>query len=255
MDWEDSEAYNNPSIPLDDKMGAGALNVRRAVEQLGAGEHDPGSVPLLGWDYGAYDTFGVQGEYTFNGGGDVTITLAWDRRVESTGGNTYNAGDQFANLGFADLNVELQTMDGTFVAGSLSQFTNYEHIFFRGLDAEDYKIVVYRTCCGGPVEGNYALAWWIGSGSSPPVAGDYDKNGSVGPEDYDVWKTNFGTNLADADGNGNGVVDAADYTIWRDNFQTAGSGSLASVPEPATAWLMLAGLFGLVGSRAHRRAA
>lgn len=73
------------------------------------------------------------------------------------------------------------------------------------------------------------------------ILGDYDGNGSVGEEDYNVWKANFGTTYAAADGNGNGVVDAADYTVWRDNL-AAGSGSLAigaAVPEPA-AWLILA---------------
>jgi len=82
------------------------------------------------------------------------------------------------------------------------------------------------------------------------VPGDYNKNGSVGPEDYDVWKSNFGTSLAAADGNGNGVVDAADYTVWRNNLGTVlGSGSLASVPEPASAAYVAVALVGLVTLR------
>lgn len=88
MDWTQSEAYLNPSIPLDDKMGAGALNVRRAVQQLGAGEQNPGNVSLLGWDYGSYGGPGQQAEYVLNSsvGGDqyITITLVWDRFVGST---------------------------------------------------------------------------------------------------------------------------------------------------------------------------
>jgi hypothetical protein len=76
--------------------------------------------------------------------------------------------------------------------------------------------------------------------SAPPMEpaepGDYDGNGSVGPEDYDVWRTNFGSTDAMADGNGNGVVDAADYVIWRKN-NTAGSGSFATVPEPS-GWML-----------------
>jgi uncharacterized protein YjbI with pentapeptide repeats len=55
---------------------------------------------------------------------------------------------------------------------------------------------------------------------SIPLAGDYDASGTVGPEDYNLWRANFGsTTLLAADGNGNGVVDAADYVLWRNIFQ------------------------------------
>jgi glycoprotein endo-alpha-1,2-mannosidase len=62
--------------------------------------------------------------------------------------------------------------------------------------------------------------------SATLLTGDYDGNGTVGVEDYNLWKNNFGstTNLA-ADGNGNGIVDAADYTIWRDTLGQSVSAS------------------------------
>ncbi len=84
------------------------------------------------------------------------------------------------------------------------------------------------------------------------MPGDYDGNGSVGPEDYDVWKANFGTSDAAADGNGNGTVDAADYTVWRDNF-AAGSGSLVGivVPEPTAFVIWMAGAAVLFRRRAR----
>ena len=73
-----------------------------------------------------------------------------------------------------------------------------------------------------------------------PIPGDYDHDGIVDTDDYNVWRSGFGseTNLT-ADGSGNGVVDAADYVICRAHFgQTAGSDSgaiaNAAVPEPAT---------------------
>ncbi|MEX2307425.1 MAG: hypothetical protein WD738_07520 [Pirellulales bacterium] len=75
-----------------------------------------------------------------------------------------------------------------------------------------------------------------------PIAGDYSGNGSVGPEDYDMWRNQFGmTGSLSADGNGNAMVDAADYVVWRKAL-TTGSGSnltSAAVPEPATALLMV----------------
>jgi hypothetical protein len=68
-----------------------------------------------------------------------------------------------------------------------------------------------------------------------PVAapGDYNLDGQVGPDDYVVWKSTFGSASAlAADGSGNGIVDAAEYTVWRDHV-AAGSGSTAAAaPEP-----------------------
>jgi hypothetical protein len=51
------------------------------------------------------------------------------------------------------------------------------------------------------------------------LAGDFDLNGTVERDDYDLWKASFGIiGESPVDGNGNGVVDAADYTVWRDNL-------------------------------------
>jgi hypothetical protein len=72
--------------------------------------------------------------------------------------------------------------------------------------------------------------------------GDYNRNGEVDLNDYQVWKANFGStaNLA-ADGNDDDRVDAADYVVWRDAFSSAGGGSVAlSVPEPVTVAIFLA---------------
>jgi hypothetical protein len=80
------------------------------------------------------------------------------------------------------------------------------------------------------------------------LSGDYNANGSVGPEDYMQWRASVGsTGSLPADGNGDHVVDAADYVIWRKNFgsgSSAGPGqatNLASkeIPEPATLVLLL----------------
>jgi hypothetical protein len=82
------------------------------------------------------------------------------------------------------------------------------------------------------------------------VVGDYNSNGTVGPEDYTVWANTYGSSVtagSGADGNGDGVVNAADYTVWRD----ADAASLATaVPEPtAMAAIAIAGLLGATGWR------
>lgn len=99
-------------------------------------------------------------------------------------------------------------------------------------------------------EEDYAIAWWAAGVSNPdPSAGDYDGNGTIGPEDYLVWKSNFGTTNPDADGNGDGLVNAADYVHWRNILAASGTGTLSgtSVPEPApgvallvAAWIVTA---------------
>jgi hypothetical protein len=77
------------------------------------------------------------------------------------------------------------------------------------------------------------------------LPGDYDLNGTVGPEDYDEWRTNFGAaGPHDADGNNNLVIDAADYTVWRDNFgeTVLGSTSAEAAPEPTASMLFSLGI-------------
>jgi hypothetical protein len=54
------------------------------------------------------------------------------------------------------------------------------------------------------------------------LIGDYDHNGIVNDQDYNVWRENLGsTQQLDADGNGNGTVDLADYILWRRNLGTS----------------------------------
>lgn len=133
-----------------------------------------------------------------------------------------------------------------------------------------------------PGEGLYLGAVW-GGGSSQPIdvlvvddvspnpvsvsvaylpAGDYDENGVVDHEDYEVWKDTFGTTGVGllADGNRNQIVDLADYTIWRDHlgatmppadttpFVIANS---VAIPEPCASQLITMAL--VLGGIARRR--
>ena len=44
-------------------------------------------------------------------------------------------------------------------------------------------------------------------------------NGSVGTEDYAIWRDNLGSTMnLSADGNDNGIVDQADWQIWKSGY-------------------------------------
>ncbi len=83
--------------------------------------------------------------------------------------------------------------------------------------------------------------------------GDADLDGDVDAFDLGIWQTGFGTTedavFADADNDNDGDVDAFDLGIWQANF--GGSASLAAVPEPATAALIVLG--GLLAMPRRRR--
>jgi acetyl esterase/lipase len=75
-------------------------------------------------------------------------------------------------------------------------------------------------------------------------AGDFDGDGDVDMDDYDLWREDFGTNRAAADGNGDGFIDAADFTVWRDNLPSdvdPGAASATPNPEPSAALLLILG--------------
>jgi hypothetical protein len=108
-----------------------------------------------------------------------------------------------------------------------------------GLDADGSgRIAFYYSLMNG--RRGIAMA-------TPVIAGDFNHNGSVGPEDFDLWKSTFGstTNL-NADGNGNHIVDGADYVVWRKHLGSSGIGTQMSsnpagggVPEPGAESLLI----------------
>ena len=77
------------------------------------------------------------------------------------------------------------------------------------------------------------------------TSADFDEDGDVDSDDFDAWRTGFGTtgsaSHGDGDADGEGDVDGGDFLVWQREFgKTTGSGSLSSsVPEPSSIVLLL----------------
>lgn len=80
------------------------------------------------------------------------------------------------------------------------------------------------------------------------LPGDYDRNGIVDAGDYAVWRMKVGAAAGTLPNDTTGVaIGQAQYDLWRSNFGAVSTGSGSangallsrSVPEPATAWLLI----------------
>jgi hypothetical protein len=153
----------------------------------------------------------------------------------------FKPGDAFIDNGFFNLDLHLLPAGATnknqAISSSTSTVHNLEHMLASIATTGNYEIWVELNDQSLFASHSYALAWWAAPPPDPTSRGDYDGNGTVGPEDYIVWRAGFGTANLIADGNGNGVVDAADYVVWRNNLgmMVGSSTSIGSaVPEPAS---------------------
>jgi hypothetical protein len=100
------------------------------------------------------------------------------------------------------------------------------------------------------------IGWSI---NEPPPANfrpaDFNRDGTVNGPDLAIWKTAFhATTAGNADGDGDS--DGNDFLIWQ---RTLGQSSLVpasgSVPEPASAMMIVVSALGLARTRRRRQLA
>ena len=81
-----------------------------------------------------------------------------------------------------------------------------------------------------------------------PTPGDYNGDGLVDAADFITWRRALGTDNVWADGDGNGTVGPEDFDVWRAHYNVtvtsgpnggSGSETLAQVPEPSSLMLLL----------------
>ena len=170
-------------------------------------------------------------QQTFNGSQFPAGML--DHAFVSESGPTYATGGQSQGKRIVEFKLNAS---GALVAGpeTLVEYVGEGQSTVVGLAAGPdglYFTELYEdTGAGGPT-GVGARIYRVRYVN--PLAGDYDIDGDVDTDDYQVWRNTFGSNLLlAADGNGDSVVNAADYTVWRDNLGTSlpavGGGALTA---------------------------
>jgi protocatechuate 3,4-dioxygenase beta subunit len=176
-------------VPLDPDFGTGALDVRRAVQQLSSGKISPMrtatgtpiQVPAVGWDLNTLTPTGQSNTRVYRLGPLVSnswidITLTWDRLVDlndRNGNGLYDPGETFTPRSLSHLGIELVdvTRGNVVEAQSMSQVDNLQHIFYKlsSFNNDVYEIRIVNA--GGsnlaaPVQ--YGLAWWADPAKPPP---------------------------------------------------------------------------------------
>ncbi len=253
LNYATETSPNTPDPRTGDQAvdGEGAYNFQVLTDTFVAGRTYTYTAYTQGWLGNTSDANDRFWMYFFGGtggdGGSPPADLDNDSLVRVTfhQDGTLNPGDPVG--------------DGTGAKGVLP-FSGFN----RSADAEWTLVGLTYTATAADAGKRIGLGFWANElGAVDDIAltsitmpGDYDGNGSVGGEDYDLWKNTFGQAAMPgdaADGNRNGIVDAGDYTIWRDHF---GPPILvgAAVPEPHAFVLGLAaaGIAGLVVPRRKR---
>jgi hypothetical protein len=201
-----------PTRPLDDRFGAGELNVYNSYHILKAGQQAASSIAAVantGWDYTSVAAGAPQYYYfdiTGNSTDRLSALLSWNRIITDSNPDpdTWTPSAYVPNL-----NLRLYSATGfalgAQVDSSVSALDNVQCIYQTTLPAGRYALEV--TAASGSA--NYALAWQ--STITTYAAGDFNHDGYVSADDIDLLYRNFGANSF-YDLNGDGVVNQADVT-------------------------------------------
>ncbi len=234
-----SVAFDNLDVTGGAGIGRGANDVNDVVAMsLEVVDHATASFDLtqtiskLSLDFGQVElgTKSTPLEFDiFNLGVDIEFTAKLELdAISATGDATRFSTDLSPFLGADALAAGLsKRFTASLATDCVGEFTTDYSLTFSDEDLPGAEVSMMNIVLAGEVFGT-------------PLAGDYDFDGDVDAEDYDIWSMSFGsTSMLDADGNGNGIVDAADATIWRDNLGSSHPTCSNAVPEPAEFLLLM----------------
>ncbi|MEX2307502.1 MAG: hypothetical protein WD738_07920 [Pirellulales bacterium] len=139
-------------------------------------------------------------------------------------------------------------------ANSVANAADGNYIVFSGLSADSFILRTEERDVRAQINGMQIV----------PILpefpdGDVDGDGDVDFADFEAIRDHFQMSVADrslGDLDGDGFVDFVDFREWKANypFPSAGAGTNAAAPEPAS-WILglAAGLLSLCGHRQRRR--
>lgn len=186
-------------VGWDEDLGTGLLDVSRSLLQYNAGEHNPGAVPIIGWDLnkvGLSDDGALTREYVFNQIGLKTIraSLAWNRFVSlsdiaqpgfSVGhwdtedrdlNGAWSVGDvdvdgdnnldmeTFSAMTLNDLDLELwnltQSQRVFFSTSDMDSIEHFDWTIPPAMRNDSFSLRVTRFRQFGIADDNYGVSWW-----------------------------------------------------------------------------------------------
>jgi hypothetical protein len=153
--------------------------------------------------------------------------------------------------GFSALTA-IDAMAATVNGSNVTVFATNGSAIYQWTDSSGYNIPISGTLGAAILTADsnesfrglaFAPSATIGSG----LPGDYNGNGQVEAADYVLWRKYKGTQTVLPNDPTGGLIGTAQYNTWRAHFGAGGSGSSLggiAVPEPATVFLVCAGMLG-----------
>lgn len=121
---------------------------------------------------------------------------------------------------------------------------------------DQFVFAVRSELGGGRSAGISGFSFDVIDPTTQGVPGDYNSDGQVNAADYTVWRDHLGQTFQlpnEGAGQSPGLVTPEDYDFWKSQFGTGGDGALATgVPEPSSLTLILLTIVVSVG-RVRRR--